>query len=38
MYIEQDKGICSVNVTVVGNEPGDSSSNPGCGCLHFTLH
>ena len=28
---------CDVMVTVVGNVHGDSGSNPGRGCLYFTL-
>ena len=29
-------GACGRMVTVVGNWYGDSSSNPGQGCLYFT--
>ena len=32
------EGARGVIVIVVGNEHGDTSSNPGRGCLHFTLH
>ena len=30
-------GTCGIMVTIIENGPGDPSSNPGQGCLHFTL-
>ena len=32
------RGAHSVIVTFIGSEHGDPNSNPGQGCLHFTLH
>ena len=31
-------GGCGVMAIVVGNGHGNTSSNPGCGWLHFALH
>ena len=31
-----EQGACGVMVIVVGNGHGDTSSNPGRDCLHFT--
>ena len=37
LYINLIGGSFSVTTIVIGNEIGDSSSNPGRGCLRFTL-
>ena len=37
IYIYKLGGACGVMVIVRGRGHGDPSSNPGQGCLHFTL-